>query len=69
MSLSPPEVTVGVLGVQACMDLCLRTVILMEDIKAPQVQDLVKTILDISDESISRGRYAGLVARSPSYCR
>jgi hypothetical protein len=43
------------------MDLCLRTVILMEDIKSTQVQNLVKSILDISDESILRGRYAGLL--------
>jgi hypothetical protein len=51
------------------MDLCLRTVILMDDIKSPEVQTVVATILDISEESVSRGQYAGsvvfhIVARS-----
>jgi hypothetical protein len=59
MSPLPREVTVGVLGIQACMDLCLRTVILMDDIKSPLVQNLVASILDNSDESIARGQYAG----------
>jgi len=58
----PQEVTVGVLGIAGCMDLCLRTVILMDDIKAPIVQAEVTAILDISEQSMSRGHYAGYVS-------
>lgn len=55
----PREVTVGVMGIVGCMDLCLRTVIIMDDIKSQEVQTVVTGILDISEESMSRGHYAG----------
>lgn len=59
LSPLPREVAVGVIGIVGCMDLCLRTVILMDDIKSKEVQKTVTAILDISDESITRGHYAG----------
>jgi len=58
----PREVTVGVMGIVGCMDLCLRTVIIMDDIKSQEVQTVVTGILDISEESMSRGHYAGYVS-------
>jgi hypothetical protein len=57
----PREVTVGVMGIVGCMDLCLRTVIIMDDIKSQEVQRVVVGILDTSEESMSRGHYAGYV--------
>jgi hypothetical protein len=61
----PREVTVGVMGIVGCMDLCLRTVIIMDDIKSQEVQTVVTGILDISEESMSRGHYAGYVLPLP----
>jgi hypothetical protein len=54
------------MGIVGCMDLCLRTVIIMDDIKSQEVQTVVTGILDISEESMSRGHYAGYVS-SPVY--
>jgi hypothetical protein len=62
LSPLPREVAVGVIGIVGCMDLCLRTVILMDDIKSKEIQSTVATILDISDESMTRGHYAGYVS-------
>jgi hypothetical protein len=65
----PREITVGVLGIVGCMDLCLRTVILMDEIKSPEVQAVVVGILDISEESMSRGHYAGYASRLSVRCQ
>jgi hypothetical protein len=50
------------MGIVGCMDLCLRTVIIMDDIKSQEVQTVVTGILDISEESMSKGHYAGYVS-------
>jgi hypothetical protein len=61
MTPHSPQLMMGILVYQACIELSIHAAVIDSDLFGIEVQKRVDTILEICDEAMSRGQYGGWV--------